>query len=109
MLDYSALEHILNKNLESTSKTLPSGPELLCIMPSGPELLCIMLPGSTNELLFLPILHLALLANITQRPLDCDAPNMRCTYFPPQNMIQSGRVWPEIDVAEFLLQIALKM
>ena len=99
MLDYSALEHILNKNLESTSKTLPSGPELLCIM----------LPGSTNELLFLPILHLALLANITQRPLDCDAPNMRCTYFPPQNMIQSGRVWPEIDVAEFLLQIALKM
>ena len=101
MLDYSALEHILNKNLESTSKTLPSGPELLCKMPSGPELLCIMLPGSTNELLFLPILHLALLANITQRPLDCDAPNMRCTYFPPQNMIQSGRVWPEIHVAEF--------
>ena len=31
------------------------------IYSTTPELLCIMLPGSTNELLFLPILHLALL------------------------------------------------
>ena len=56
--------------------------------------------GTTNELIPLPILLLALFANMTHRPTDFNATNPRCTHFPPQMSIQAGRVWPALPSKE---------